>query len=134
MRTYCVQFRELVLEDIRAGMTKAETARKWKINVGNLRSWLKKEAETGTLEPSKAPRGPKCKLNPLYDLIRKMVQKQPDIRIREIQEQLPIQASFATISRALKAIGFTYKKSNGVRSRTEAAERPSKSASQRKAR
>jgi hypothetical protein len=39
------------------------------------------------------------------------VQEQPDSTLEELQQRLPVRAGVTTIWRALKALGFTFKKS-----------------------
>ena len=101
MGMYCTQFRQRVLADCESGMIIAEAARKWNITRKTIYDWKNLREKNGSLKPSSAPRGPRCKLCPYHDLIKSWILENPDIRLIDIQEKLPINVCLGTLSLTL---------------------------------
>jgi len=60
MSAYSLDLREKIVESVKKGVPKAETARRFEVDRATVKRYCKRLDERGTLEPSKAPgRAPK---------------------------------------------------------------------------
>jgi transposase len=60
MSAYSLDLREKIVESVKKGVPKAETARRFEVDRATVKRYCKSLDERGTLEPSKAPgRAPK---------------------------------------------------------------------------
>ena len=67
--------------------------------------------ETGSVELKTSQRGRKAVLTEENKRdIQQCVEERPDITINEIREKLHLTASYSTVERAVKAMGYTLKK------------------------
>lgn len=110
MRAYSDDFRERVVKDVLGGGKLRETAKKWKIATRTLVGWLKRYRETGCCHSIKGKQGAKRKLLEYKDLVKCLIEENPNITLSEIQSQLPIYVCLQTIATELKRLGFTFKK------------------------
>ena len=62
MSGYSLDLREKVVESVKRGVPKAETARRFGVDLASVKRYCKRLDERGTLEPRKAP-GKKPKLD-----------------------------------------------------------------------
>ena len=62
MSAYSLDLREKIVESVKKGVPKAETARRFGVDLATVKRYCKRLDERGTLEPSKAP-GNKPKLD-----------------------------------------------------------------------
>jgi transposase len=62
MSAYSLDLREKIVESVKKGVTKAETARRFGVDRATVKRYCKQFDERGTLEPGKAP-GNKPKLD-----------------------------------------------------------------------
>jgi transposase len=90
-------------------------ARRFGVSPKSVERWLKLKAETGSLEPSRAPRGPKSKIDgDGLELLEAILRKQPDMTNAELVDELKacggIQTSTSGVSRAVGRLGWTRKK------------------------
>jgi transposase len=63
MKAYSVDLRTKVVESVKRGISKSETARRFGLNRSTVNRYLKRFAEEGSLAPKKAP-GKRSKLGP----------------------------------------------------------------------
>ena len=71
----------------------------------------RQKRETGSVELRTSQRGRKPVLTEENKRdIRQCVEERPDITINEIREKLQLTASYSTVERAVKAMGYTLKK------------------------
>jgi transposase len=69
MKAYSLDFREKIVESVKKGVPKAETARRFGVDRATVKRYCKQLDERGTLEPRKAPgRAPK-----LDEKVRKLL-------------------------------------------------------------
>ncbi len=55
MRAYSLDLREKIVESVKKGVPKAETARRFGVNRATVKRYCKQLGERGTLQPRKAP-------------------------------------------------------------------------------
>ena len=55
MKAYSLDFREKIVESVKKGVPKAETARRFGVDRATVKRYCKQLDERGTLEPRKAP-------------------------------------------------------------------------------
>ena len=111
MPPYSLDLRKRILVDVEAGLTMQAISEKYRVSTKCIRDLRQLKEETGSLEPRHTKTGPKPKLSEHLEQLTVLVQAQPDATLEELQRRLPIRAGLATIWRALKALGFTLKKS-----------------------
>lgn len=116
MKAYSEDLRSRVIEAYRNGEgTQKELARRFCVSRSSVQHWVRLYNETGSLEPSKAARGPAAKLDgsalqALFDLVR----QKPDATLNEYATQLErtlgLPVSSTNVCRALKKAGVSRKK------------------------
>ena len=116
-RAYSDDLRKKFLTAHRAGKgTLLELSERFGVSLPG--AWKVSSAERQTGSMSRTPQrrhGPESKVD--RKLLRELVQKQPDIILRELQVELAqrkIQASIATISYTLRQMGLRLKKSRST--------------------
>lgn len=96
------------------GMPQAEIAKVFAISLSTLKRYLKQWRETATLEARPIPGRPSKKLEPLQADLSQMLAAAPDATLEQhcqTWERLHgIKVSIATMSRAIKRLGWTRKK------------------------
>ncbi|MBC8425821.1 transposase [bacterium] len=90
-------------------------ARRFDVSAKSVERWLKLDAETGSVEPSRGRRGPRPKIDGEgMELLEGILRTQPDITNGELVEELEarggIQTSTSGVSRAVARLGWTRKK------------------------
>ena len=110
MRPYSLEFRREVLADCDAGMGTMAVAIKHRISDSWVRRLKQRRRETGEI----AARPPKKKTPPKWhayaDRLRSLVEKRPDITLRELRDALGVEVSIQTLSVALQTLKYTFKK------------------------
>lgn len=116
MKAYSEDLRSRVSGAYRGGEgTQKEIAERFCVSRSSVQQWIRRHNETGSLEPSKAARGPSSKLEgaalrALLDFIRRKPDATLDECSTELRQQLGLSVSPATLCRALKKSGFSRKK------------------------
>lgn len=105
-----MDIRERVVEECEAGEKKEEVAKRFKVSYAWVRKVTQRHRETGRIAPLDGKRGPKRKLEPHRELLKSLVEKNPDATLEEIREQLPVEVSISTLWLALKGIEMSHKK------------------------
>jgi transposase len=114
MSAYSLDLREKIVESVKKGVPKAETARRFGVDRATVKRYCKRLDERGTLEPSKAPgKAPK-----LDEKARKLLAE--DLRERPwathsqraefLYAACGVRVSEATICRTLRRISHSRKK------------------------
>lgn len=119
MQAYSIEFRREVLADCDAGMGTMAVAIKHRVSDSWVRRLKQRRRESGEI----AARPPRKKTPPKWhayaDRLRALVQQRPDITLRELREALAVEVSLQTLSVALQAMKYSFKKkSSGPASRT----------------
>ena len=112
MKSYSMDLRVRVLSDCDAGLKTKQVAEKYSVSPAWVRRLKQRRRETGRIEPRPHTGGPKPKLKPHHDQLRRLVREHPDATLEELRKMLGVSVSLATICRALKAAGLTFKKSS----------------------
>jgi transposase len=121
MKQYSVDLRERLLGAIDAGLSQAEAARLFGVGTSTITRWRQRRAETQTLRPTPRP-GRAPRIGPAQaDALQAQVAAHNDATLAEHcatwarEHNVPV--SVATMSRAIRRLGITVKKSP-VRRRT----------------
>jgi transposase len=115
VKQYSVGLRERLLGAIDAGLSQAEAARLFGVGTSTVTRWRRQRAGTGSLAPAPRP-GRTPRLGPAQDpALRAQVAAHPDATLadhcgRWAREQA-VAVSVATMSRAIRRLGITVKKS-----------------------
>ncbi len=104
-----------MLADYDAGTKPTDLAKQYHVD----RSWvyklIKQRREAGHLKPLKGVRGPRPKLQPYQEQLKRIVAERPDATLDELRQQLAIRVGVSTLCRALHALKLTLKKSPSCR-------------------
>ena len=111
MRPYSLDLRKRVLADYDAGLGTQAVAEKYCISTKCVRDLRRLREETGQIAPRQGKAGRKPKLTEHLQELTQAVQATPDATLEELQRCLPVSVGLSTIWRALRALGFTLKKS-----------------------
>jgi transposase len=117
MAAYSMDLRRRVLHDADAGMGSDALAEKYSVS----RAWVdrlkQRRRETGEIAPRKQTRWRTPILYAQLGQLEALIREQSDRTLAELQEALQTSASLPTLCRAVKKLGFRFKK-NGTRVRT----------------
>lgn len=96
------------------GLTMEEAAKELNIGIASLNRWLRKQRETGSLEPKPHGGGRPSKIqNP--ELLLHIIKEKPDMTLEELaaaySKQSSSEVSSSSIFRVLKKMKYTVKKS-----------------------
>lgn len=103
--------RELLVEGYEAthdakGIAKAYSVSKWMVY-----RLAEQKRKTGSVALRTSQRGRKPVLTTEdKEAIRRCIDEAPDITIEEVREELNLSASYSTVERAIRAMGYTLKK------------------------
>ena len=114
MKPYSLDLREKIVESVKKGVPKAETARRFGVHRATVKRYCKRLDERGTLEPSKAP-GKKPKLDEkarrlLAENLRERPWATHSQRVEFLYATCGVSASEATVCRTLKRLSHSRKK------------------------
>jgi len=115
MKQYSVDLRERLLGAIDAGLSQAEASRLFGVGTSTISRWRQQRRETGSLAP-KARLGRQPTIGPAHaDALRGQVAQRVDATLAEHCAQWAQThggtVSVATMSRAIRRLGITLKKS-----------------------
>jgi transposase len=114
MSAYSLDLREKIVESVKKGVPKAETARRFGVDRATVKRYCKQLDERGTLEPGKAPgRAPK-----LDQKARKLLVEDLEVRPWATHAQraeflfavCAVRVSEATVCRTLRRLSHSRKK------------------------
>ena len=108
---YCLDFRERVVAAVQRDKLSARAAaRRFDVNPGTLRAWIKKHRE-GDLRPGKpGPTGPSKLTEHDRQLLEQMVRDRPGITSREAAAKLGHRFSEGHIRRLWLQMGLSFKR------------------------
>src|ERR687885_505109 len=123
MSGYSLDLREKIVESVKKGVPKAETARRFGVDRATVKRYCKQLDERGTLEPRKAP-GKKPKLDEkATKLLLEDLQERPWATHSQRAEFLyavsGVRVSEATVCRAVRRVRRSRKRSQGAAERDE---------------
>lgn len=110
MRAYSIEFRREVLADCDAGMGTLAVSIKHKVSESWVRRLKQRRRETGEIaaRPSKKKTPPKW--HKYAERMQAIVQKRPDITLRELRDALAVEVSLQTLWIALRTLKYSFKK------------------------
>ena len=114
MKPYSIDLRTKIVESVRSGFSKSETARRFGVNRSTVKRYVKRLEEEGSLVPKKAPGSPP-KLN---ESTKRLLEEDLEARPWATHGQrsgllfvaCSVEVSEATICRAIKRLGHSRKK------------------------
>ena len=117
MKAYSEDLRAKVLRAVDQGHPRAQIVQLFGVSLATLKRYLKQRRETGKLAPKPIPGRPPKKLAPLQAELVAQLQAHDDVRLEDhcqLWEQTHgVRVSTATMSRAIKRVGWTRKKNAG---------------------
>ena len=115
MRPYSEDLRWRVVAAVEGGMARAQAVRVYAVSLPTIKRWLKRRRETGDLAPRPVPGPPAVKKGPLLAALPTRLAAASDATLDEHcawwQEMSGVAVSTATMSRAIRVLGWTRKKS-----------------------
>jgi transposase len=111
MKAYSMDLRERVLLDCDGGMEARQVAVKYRVSESWIRRLKQRRRETGETAPRPCRNRQPARWLAYAAQIQELVSRQPDVTLRELAERLNHAVSGQTLSRALRALGLTLKKS-----------------------
>jgi len=121
MKQYTVDLRERLLGAIDVGLSQAEASRLFGVGTSTITRWRQRRAETKTLHPTPRPGRPPRIGSAAGAALQAQVATAPDATLAEHcatwAREHAVTLSVATMSRAIRRLGITVKKSP-VRRRT----------------
>ncbi len=115
MKTYSLDLRERALAAIDRGMPRKEAVGVFGVSLATLKRWLKRRQETGSAAPERKP-GTRRRVGAEPEERRalwRQLEENPEAtleRHRELwEERHGVRVSVATMSRAIRRLGWTYK-------------------------
>jgi transposase len=114
MNAYSEDLRKKIIEALRMGMTKTETARTFSVSRSSVKRYAKLAQEGRPLAPKKRP-GSKPKIDErARKLLEADLEERPSATLSERREFLQkvagVQVSDSTVSRMLRRLGWSRKK------------------------
>ncbi len=115
MKPYSIDLRQKIVESVRRGVSKSETARRFGVNRSTVKRYLKQLDEEGALAPRKAPGSPPKLDESAIRLLEEDIKARPWATHRQRSEFLyvtcGVEISEATVCRTVKRrIGNSRKK------------------------
>lgn len=118
MKAYSVDLREKVLRAVDQGYPREEIVKLVGVSSATIRRYVKLRREAGSVAPKAIPGRPPKKLGPLQAELVAQLQAHDDWRLEDhcqLWEQTHgVRVSTATMSRAIKRVGWTRKKRHWV--------------------
>jgi transposase len=111
MKSYSLDLRERVLQDCDGGMETRPVAGKYRVSESWVRRLKQRRRETGETAPRPCRNRRTAKWLVHAERIKELVGRTPDVTWRELASDLGGQVSGQTLSRALRILGLTLKKS-----------------------
>ncbi len=115
MKPYSQDLRERVLRAVDTGLARADIVKTFAVSPATIKRYLKQRRETGHVKPKAIPGRPGHKGAALEAGLVAQLQAHRDARLEDHCQQWEaehgVQVSTATMSRAIKRIGWTRKKS-----------------------
>jgi transposase len=114
MKAYSVDLRAKVLRAVDQGYPREEIVKLLGVSRATIKRYLKQRRETGSVTPKAIPGRPPRKLGPLQAELVGQLQAHDDVRLEDHcrlwEQSHGVTVSTATMSRAIKRIGWTRKK------------------------
>ena len=117
MRAYSTDLRERIVRVVADGQPMREAARRFGVSVSAVKRYIVRQQETGSLERTPIPGGPRKISGEQEAILRARLQAAPDATVLEHcawwEEHQGQHLSEATMWRAIRRLGWTHKKDGG---------------------
>ncbi len=110
MKPYSLDLRQRVLEDCDAGLPTKQVAAKYRVSPAWVRRLKQRRRLTGSIAPKAQRHGPPPKWAGHAERIAEAIRRTPDATLEELGAGLGLPLSRSTLDRAVRALGFTVKK------------------------
>ena len=112
MQTLSLDLRQRILDSYDEGEgTRQEIADRYRVSLGMVKKLLSQRKRTGDIAPRHSYSGRKPYFTQEHRLkIKELIDRQPDITLYEIREQLKLNCTVQAIHYVLKEMGMTFKK------------------------
>jgi transposase len=114
MKAYSLDLREKVLRAVDQGYPREEIMKLLGVSSATIKRYVKQRREMGTVAPKAIPGRPPKKLGPLQAELVAQLQAHDDLRLEDHcqwwEQRHGVKVSTATMSRAIKRVGWTRKK------------------------
>jgi len=112
---YSMEVRRAVAADHEECGSSGEVAARFGVSEAWVRRLVQRQRETGSLEPRplKLPDNTKLKQKEL-DQLEKLITDKPDMTLEELAAALTTKVSIATVHRATRKLGYSFKKSRSM--------------------
>jgi transposase len=130
MKAYSEDLRQRIVEAVERGMPRAEVVSTFRVSLATIKRYLKQQRDTGHLTPRPRPGRPATTGAALTAQLDRLLLADPDATLDDLcqrwQTLSGLRVSVATMSRAIRRLGWTRKKRRWVRlSATSSSGRPS---------
>jgi len=124
MNTLSLDLRQRILDSYDAGEgTRQDIADRYRVSLGMVKKLLSQRKRTGDIAPRHGYSGRKPYFTQEHRMkIKTLINRQPDITLEEIREQLALECSLPAIHYVLKEMGMSFKK-NASRQRARTRRR-----------
>jgi len=119
MKTYSQDLREKLLAAVDRGMPRKEAVGVFGVSPATLKRWLRRRRETGSAAPKSRP-GMRPRIGASTGerlALWRQLEAHPEATLEEHRElwerQHSVRVSVSTVSRAIRRLGWTYKKDAG---------------------
>jgi transposase len=110
MEAYSMDLRVRVMADVDRELPTVDIATKYSVSAGWIRKLKRFRRETGSFVARTQRVSHATKLDAELPRLQKLVDEQPDSTLQELRSALGVQVGLATVWRALKRLGITFKK------------------------
>ena len=114
MKDYSSDLRQRVLADCDSGMECRQVAVKYCVSESWIRRLRQRRRENGEVAP-RTRATPAAKWLPYSEALQQQIAKRPDATLAELKAELKLPFSLPTLSRALQALRYTFKKKSSAR-------------------
>ena len=114
MRAFSSDLRLRVLADCDSGMEIRQVAVKYRVSESWIRRLRQRRRENGEVAP-RTRVSPPAKWLPYSEALQELIAKRPDATLVELKAELKLPFSLPTLSRALQALRYTFKKKSSAR-------------------
>lgn len=112
MGVYGLDLRKKIVAALSRGETVASVARRFEVDEKTVRSYRRRHAGQRLAPDRSGPKGPTKLTDADLQTLRREVEAEPGITLRELQDKLNGKVAESTIHRALCRLGLSFKKSH----------------------
>ncbi|MDA3799697.1 MAG: helix-turn-helix domain-containing protein [Kiritimatiellae bacterium] len=104
--------RRAIHAHLERGQTQETVAHNYGVHLTTFQRWLSHYRKTGSYAAKTRGHKKRSLSEEHIKLVEKYIDKKADITLEEIKEKLPVSVCLMTIHRAVKQLGFNYKKNS----------------------